>query len=54
MATTTRLMRSSEQAWRGVVSTAGIHGDAGADFGNSFYNDHHFVGHILSLLLCIS
>ena len=31
-----------EQSWRGVVSTAGMNGDAGADFGNSFYNDHHF------------
>lgn len=32
-----------EKAWKGVVSTAGINGDAGADFGNTWYNDHHFV-----------
>ena len=30
-----------DEAWRGVVSTAG-YADAGADFGNSYYNDHHF------------
>lgn len=31
-----------DNAWGGVVSTAGLSGDAGADFGNSWYNDHHF------------
>ena len=31
-----------ERTWKGVVSTAGINGDAGADFGNTWYNDHHF------------
>jgi endo-1,3(4)-beta-glucanase len=31
-----------ERSWKGCISTAGIHGDAGADFGNSWYNDHHF------------
>ncbi|RDI79040.1 hypothetical protein Vi05172_g10907 [Venturia inaequalis] len=30
-----------EKGWRGVVSTAGLR-DAGADFGNGYYNDHHF------------
>lgn len=28
--------------WGGIVSTAGLSGDATADFGNSYYNDHHF------------
>jgi endo-1,3(4)-beta-glucanase len=31
-----------EESWRGSVSTAGLAGDPGADFGNSYYNDHHF------------
>lgn len=31
-----------EKSWKGVVSSAGMSGNAGADFGNSFYNDHHF------------
>jgi endo-1,3(4)-beta-glucanase len=31
-----------EECWRGVVSVAGLGGDAGADFGGSYYNDHHF------------
>lgn len=32
-----------ETAWSGLVSTASyVTGDAGADFGNTFYNDHHF------------
>jgi endo-1,3(4)-beta-glucanase len=31
-----------EKSWKGVVSSAGMKGNAGADFGNSFYNDHHF------------
>lgn len=32
-----------DTAWKGVVSSASytLH-DAGADFGNSYYNDHHF------------
>jgi endo-1,3(4)-beta-glucanase len=30
-----------EKGWKGVVSTAGVK-DAGADFGNGYYNDHHF------------
>jgi endo-1,3(4)-beta-glucanase len=30
-----------ERGWKGVVSTAGLR-DAGADFGNGYYNDHHF------------
>ena len=29
--------------WKGVVSSASyVTGDAGQDFGNSYYNDHHF------------
>ncbi|RMZ91617.1 hypothetical protein DV736_g1145, partial [Chaetothyriales sp. CBS 134916] len=29
--------------WKGVVSSASyVTGDSGADFGNSYYNDHHF------------
>jgi endo-1,3(4)-beta-glucanase len=31
-----------DTAWKGMVSTAGMSGDAGSDFGNTFYNDHHF------------
>ncbi|KAL8711372.1 MAG: hypothetical protein Q9220_004269 [cf. Caloplaca sp. 1 TL-2023] len=32
-----------ESAWGGVVSTASYTtGDSGVDFGNTFYNDHHF------------
>jgi endo-1,3(4)-beta-glucanase len=31
-----------EQGWKGAVSTAGLNGDPGQDFGNSYYNDHHF------------
>ncbi|KAI9890343.1 MAG: hypothetical protein M1814_004253 [Vezdaea aestivalis] len=32
-----------ETAWKGVVSTgAYVTGDAGQDFGNTYYNDHHF------------
>ncbi|KAI9825391.1 MAG: hypothetical protein M1832_001121 [Thelocarpon impressellum] len=32
-----------ETAWKGVVSTGSyVTGDAGQDFGNSYYNDHHF------------
>jgi endo-1,3(4)-beta-glucanase len=32
-----------DTAWKGVVSSATyVTGDPGMDFGNSFYNDHHF------------
>ncbi|KUI55643.1 Putative endo-1,3(4)-beta-glucanase 2 [Cytospora mali] len=32
-----------ESAWGGVVSTASyVTNDSGADFGNTYYNDHHF------------
>ena len=32
-----------ESQWGGVVSTASyVTGDSGDDFGNTFYNDHHF------------
>ncbi|KAB8299979.1 hypothetical protein EYC80_000221 [Monilinia laxa] len=32
-----------ESAWGGIVSSASYTtGDSGADFGNSYYNDHHF------------
>ncbi|KAI9761768.1 MAG: hypothetical protein M4579_000862 [Chaenotheca gracillima] len=32
-----------ETAWGGVVSSASYEtGDSGADFGNTYYNDHHF------------
>ncbi|KAL1877327.1 hypothetical protein VTK73DRAFT_8780 [Phialemonium thermophilum] len=32
-----------ESAWGGVVSSASYKtGDSGADFGNTYYNDHHF------------
>ncbi|KAF2674038.1 endo-1,3-beta-glucanase Engl1 [Microthyrium microscopicum] len=31
-----------EDQWKGVVSVAGLNGDPGQDFGNSYYNDHHF------------
>jgi endo-1,3(4)-beta-glucanase len=32
-----------ENAWGGVVSSASYTtGDAGVDFGNTYYNDHHF------------
>ncbi|KAF2130336.1 glycoside hydrolase family 81 protein [Dothidotthia symphoricarpi CBS 119687] len=30
-----------DDSWKGVVSSAGF-ADPGADFGNTFYNDHHF------------
>ncbi|KAK5290100.1 endo-1,3-beta glucanase [Cryomyces antarcticus] len=29
------------EVWKGLVSSAG-YTDAGADFGNTYYNDHHF------------
>ncbi|KAG9233772.1 endo-1,3(4)-beta-glucanase [Amylocarpus encephaloides] len=28
--------------WGGIVSSAAYGGDPGADFGNTYYNDHHF------------
>lgn len=32
-----------DQSWKGAVSSASyVTGDAGADFGNTYYNDHHF------------
>jgi endo-1,3(4)-beta-glucanase len=36
--------------WKGVVSSATyVTGDSGADFGNSYYNDHHFhYGYFIS------
>jgi endo-1,3(4)-beta-glucanase len=30
-----------DDAWKGIVSNAGFN-DPGADFGNTYYNDHHF------------
>lgn len=30
-----------DDSWKGVVSNAGFN-DSGADFGNTYYNDHHF------------
>lgn len=33
----------NETAWGGIVSSASyVTGDSGADFGNTYYNDHHF------------
>ncbi|CAN6613435.1 glucan endo-1,3-beta-D-glucosidase 2 [Trichomonascus vanleenenianus] len=31
-----------DTTWRGIVSSAGLNGDNGVDFGNTYYNDHHF------------
>lgn len=32
-----------DTAWKGIVSTGSyVTGDAGQDFGNTYYNDHHF------------
>jgi endo-1,3(4)-beta-glucanase len=31
-----------DDAWKGVVSNAGFTNGPGADFGNTYYNDHHF------------
>lgn len=28
--------------WKGLISNAGFKGGASADFGNTWYNDHHF------------
>lgn len=30
-----------DNSWKGIVSSAGFN-DPGADFGNTYYNDHHF------------
>jgi endo-1,3(4)-beta-glucanase len=30
-----------DYSWKGLVSTAGFN-DSGADFGNTYYNDHHY------------
>lgn len=31
-----------DTTWKGIVSSAGLDGDYMADFGNTFYSDHHF------------
>jgi endo-1,3(4)-beta-glucanase len=31
-----------DQTWGGVVARSGLSGDPVADFGNSYYNDHHY------------
>ncbi|PGH19873.1 hypothetical protein AJ80_03792 [Polytolypa hystricis UAMH7299] len=31
-----------DTVWKGVVSSASYTGDPGLDFGNTYYNDHHF------------
>ncbi|CAI6325853.1 unnamed protein product [Periconia digitata] len=31
-----------DDQWKGLVSSAGFAGGQGADFGNTWYNDHHF------------
>lgn len=31
-----------DTTWKGLISVAGLNGDALQDFGNSFYNDHNF------------
>ncbi|KAF1969517.1 endo-1,3(4)-beta-glucanase 1 precursor [Bimuria novae-zelandiae CBS 107.79] len=31
-----------DDTWKGLVSKAGLEGDSGSDFGNTWYNDHHF------------
>jgi endo-1,3(4)-beta-glucanase len=31
-----------DDSWKGVVSAAGFPADPQADFGNTYYNDHHF------------
>ncbi|EPX74655.1 endo-1,3-beta-glucanase Eng1 [Schizosaccharomyces octosporus yFS286] len=31
-----------DSTWKGVISKAGLSGYAMADFGNTYYNDHHF------------
>ena len=31
-----------DDTWKGIVSSAGFHNPAAADFGNTYYNDHHF------------
>ncbi|KAF2689955.1 glycoside hydrolase family 81 protein [Lentithecium fluviatile CBS 122367] len=31
-----------DDSWKGIVSSAGFTNGPGADFGNTYYNDHHF------------
>lgn len=31
-----------DNTWKGLVSRAGLEGDPDNDFGNTYYNDHHF------------
>lgn len=31
-----------DTSWKGLVSSAGLNGNRESDFGNTFYNDHHF------------
>ncbi|ODV97962.1 hypothetical protein PACTADRAFT_37638, partial [Pachysolen tannophilus NRRL Y-2460] len=31
-----------DTTWKGIVSSAGMSGDSSADYGNTYYNDHHF------------
>ncbi|EEB05645.1 endo-1,3-beta-glucanase Eng1 [Schizosaccharomyces japonicus yFS275] len=31
-----------DETWKGVVSKAGLSGSSLSDFGNTYYNDHHF------------
>lgn len=31
-----------DTTWKGLVSTLGLGGDSSQDFGNTYYNDHHF------------
>jgi endo-1,3(4)-beta-glucanase len=44
-----------DSTWKGIISTAGLPtaaspaGDSGVDFGNTWYNDHHF--HYVAALL---
>jgi endo-1,3(4)-beta-glucanase len=43
MSTAVDFINDMLAAWGGVVSSASyITGDSGADFGNTYYNDHHF------------
>jgi endo-1,3(4)-beta-glucanase len=38
-----RIKLTSKAGWGGIVSSASYKtGDSGIDFGNTFYNDHHF------------
>ena len=43
-----------ETAWGGVITKAGAN-DANVDFGNGYYNDHHFhYGYFLSIAAVIA